>query len=60
MLEAITSAQTAVISWFGAVFNGVIGEAGTLKELLPLYAIGVGVSITMLGFKVLRKTTWGA
>ena len=44
MLEAVTSALGTVIGWVGTVVTALTGADGALNELLPLLAIGVGIS----------------
>ena len=60
MLAAVTSAISTVITWVGTVVTALVGESGALKELLPLFAIGVAVSAILLGIKVIRGMIWGA
>lgn len=60
MMEAVTSALTTAISWVGTVVTSLIGESGQLAPLLPLFAIGVGISALMVGIKVIKGFTWGA
>lgn len=60
MLAAVTSGLTTVIEWCGTVITAIVGESGALGELLPLLAIGVSISVLMLGFKVIRSVIWGA
>lgn len=60
MLAAVTSGLTTVISWVGSTVTALTAEAGALKELLPLLAVGVAVSALMLGVKVIRSFIWGA
>lgn len=60
MLEAVTSSLTTVITWCGTVVTSLVGESGQLKELLPLFAIGVSISALMLGIKVIKGFIWGA
>lgn len=60
MLEAVTSALTTVIGWVGTVITSLTGEAGELKELLPLLAIGIGISAFLFGIRAIRSVTWGA
>lgn len=60
MLAAVTSGLETVISWVGTVVTAVVGESGALNELLPLLAIGIGVSALMLGVKAIRSFAWGA
>lgn len=60
MLAEVTSALTTVISWVGSVVTALTGESGALKELLPLFAIGISVSALMLGVKAIKSFVWGA
>lgn len=60
MLAAVTSGLETVISWVGTVVTAIVGESGALNELLPLLAIGIGVSALMLGVKAIRSFAWGA
>ena len=60
MIEAIGSGLTSVIGWIGEVLGAVVQTDGSLNALLPVFAIGVGVSLTALGVKFIRSLTWGA
>jgi len=60
MLEAVTTALTTVIDWVGTVVTALTGEAGKLKDLLPLLAVGVAISALMLGIKAIKSFIWGA
>lgn len=60
MLTAVTSALETVISWVGTVINALIGTDGAMKELLPLFAIGISISALLLGCKIIRSFVWGA
>lgn len=60
MISAIGSAFTGVIGWVGEFINALVGAEGALKEMLPVFAIGVGVSVLMLGIKAVKSMTWGA
>ena len=60
MLESIGSALTAVIGWVGTVVTSFVGETGELKALLPLLAVGVGISALKLGIGALKSMIWGA
>ena len=60
MLEAVTSGLTTVITWVGTVVDALVKTDGALSALLPLLAIGVGVSALMLGIKAIRSFIWGA
>lgn len=60
MLAAVTSGLTTVISWVGTVITAITGENGALAPLLPLFAIGIAVSVVFLGIKAIRSIVWGA
>lgn len=60
MLELVTSAIGSVIDWIATVVNALVGEAGELKELAPLFAIGIAISAILLGVKMIRSIVWGA
>jgi hydrogenase/urease accessory protein HupE len=44
----------------GSVVTSVTGATGVLKDLLPLFAIGIAASVVLLGVKIIRKIAWGA
>lgn len=60
MLDAVTSGLTTVISWVGTVITAITGENGALAPLLPLFAIGIAISVVFLGVKAIRSIVWGA
>lgn len=60
MLESVTTTLTTVLQWIGSVVTALVGEAGQLAELLPLFAVGIAISVFMLAMKAIRKVTWGA
>lgn len=60
MIEAVTAGLTTIIGWIGTTIDAIVGEAGQLGELLPLFAIGISISAILLGIKVIRSIVWGA
>lgn len=60
MLTAVTSGLTTVIGWVGTVITAITGENGALAPLLPLFAIGIAISVVFLGIKAIRSIVWGA
>lgn len=60
MLSQVTSGITTVIGWIGTVLSALLTESGALKDLAPLFAIGISISAIMLGIKVVRGIVWGA
>lgn len=59
MLEAIGAAVPEVIGWIGDVLTAMTGTDGVLKDLLPIFAIGVAVTGVVFGVKILKSFTWG-
>lgn len=59
LLNEVGSALTSVIGWCGDVVTAVTTEAGALNPLLPLWAVGIGISALMLGIRVMRGFAWG-
>lgn len=60
MLEAISSALASVITMLGTVVTALVGETGALKDLMPLLAIGIAISMFFVGVKALKGMIWGA
>lgn len=63
MLQAVTDALTTVISWIGTVVSALVtggDTAGGLNALLPLFAIGIAISVVFLGVKAIKSIVWGA
>lgn len=60
MMQLVTTAIGDVIGWIATVVNALVGEAGELKELAPLFAIGIAISAILLGVKLIRSIVWGA
>lgn len=61
MLQAIGDVLTAFIGYVGEIITSLLtAETGALNPLLPLFAIGIAVSVFMVAFKAIRKVTWGA
>lgn len=58
LLPAVTSALGTVLDWIGTTITAV--TTGQLKELLPLFAIGIAISVVFLGIKAIRSIVWGA
>ena len=57
-MNAVTEALGEVMSWAGAVIDGLL--TGELSALLPLFAIGIAISALMLGVKIIKSFIWGA
>lgn len=59
MIAAVSSALTTIIGWCGDVLQAVTATDGALSDLLPLWAVGIGISALMLGIRVMRGFAWG-
>lgn len=63
MWAAVTSAFSNMITLVGEFLTALIspGTSGPdLTALLPLFAIGIAISLVMVAVKIVRKVTWGA
>lgn len=60
MISAITSAIEQLLVWIGMFLTSLLSESGSLAPLLPVFAIGIAVSVVLLGRKILSTFTWGA
>lgn len=64
MLDALASAFSTVLGAVGSFVKAITGTAGTggvdLSSILPLFAIGIAVSLLYAAIRGVRKMTWGA
>lgn len=61
MLQAVGDVLTAFIGYVGQIITSLLNaETGALNDLLPLFVMGIAVSVFMVSFKIVRKCTWGA
>lgn len=60
MVAAITTALSDVIGWVGSVITALTSSTGALYPLLPVFAIGIAVSVVLLGIRIIRGFTYGA
>lgn len=60
MLDAITTALTSVLSWFGTVVTSITSSTGALYPLLPIFAVGIAIAITYSVIRLVRSVAWGA
>lgn len=58
MLQAVTDALGEVVTWVGSVVSAI--TTGSLSALLPLFAIGIGISVLLFGIKAIKSIVWGA
>lgn len=60
MIEAVTTAFTGVLGWVGSFVDALVSTDGSLNALLPLFAIGVAVSVVYMVVRVVKSVIWGA
>lgn len=60
MVEALGSAFTSIIGYVGTFITQLTTTTGNLYGLLPLFAIGIAISLVMVCVKIVRKVVWGA
>lgn len=60
MIEAVTTGVNTVIGWMGEVVTAFLGDTGALKQLLPLFAIGIAISAILFAIKGIKSLIWGA
>ena len=59
MLAQLSTMFTQVIIWIGEFVTALTG-GGALSGLLPLFVIGIAISLAMVITKLIRNITWGA
>lgn len=60
MLTEIGSVLTAFVGWVGDIVTSLVTTGEALNPLLPLFVLGIGVSVFGVAFKWIKKITWGA
>lgn len=58
MWDAVSDAFGSMITLVGSFLTALL--SGALSGLLPLFAIGIAISLVMVAVKIVRKVTWGA
>lgn len=60
MLAAVTDALATVITWVGTVITSIVSTTGELYSLLPLFAVGIAISVLLFGIRAIKSIVWGA
>ena len=60
LVSAVTDALSSVFSWIGTFISQLTSDSGSLHALLPLFAVGIAISVILLGIKVVKSIVWGA
>ena len=63
MWTAVASAFSSIIGLVGDFLTALISPAtggADLTALLPLFAVGIAISLILVSVKIVRKVTWGA
>ena len=59
MIEAIVSGVGTAVEVCGSVLSSIFGEAGALKDLLPVIGLGIGFSAAGWAIHTIKSLTWG-
>lgn len=59
LITEVGTALGTIIDWCGTVITALTGADGDLNALLPLWAVGIGISALLLGVKIIRSFAWG-
>lgn len=61
MIEVISMCINEVLYYVQAVFRAIFGNtyAYINAHLMPLFYIGIGISVLLLAIKIIRSTVWG-
>lgn len=59
-LTELQSVFTFLIGLFGTFISELTGESGKLVALLPMFVLGIGVSLLWTVIRSARKVSWGA
>lgn len=60
MIAAIGDAFNGVMGWVGDFVTALTTSDGVLNDMLPVFVLGIGVSLLMLGIRAVKSMTWGA
>lgn len=58
MWDAVLDTFSDVIAVVGQFLTAL--TSGALSGLLPLFAIGIAISVVLVCIRIVRKVTWGA
>lgn len=59
MLQAILTGVETAITIGGNVVTSILGEAGALKDLLPVVGLAIGFGGVGWGIRTIKSLTWG-
>ena len=60
MLTAIQSSLAIVWEAVGGFVTNLTATNGVLAPILPVFALGIAISLSLLGVKIVRGLIWGA
>lgn len=60
LVSAVTDALSSVFGWIGKFISQLTTDSGSLNALLPLFAVGIAISVILLGIKIVKSIVWGA
>lgn len=56
MVDLLKNAVTTLITLVMKVWSSIVTES----SVLPYFIIGIGVSVLLVGIKVIKSVVWGA
>lgn len=56
---AVTTGLSAVIDAVGTFVTAIVSDTGALHDLLPLFAIGISISLLLLCVRIVKGLIWG-
>ena len=60
MIAAIQTSLSTIWNAVGQFVNQLTATDGSLAPILPVFALGIGISLCLLGVKIVRGLIWGA
>lgn len=59
MLAAVESGLTTVWKAAGGFLSSLTSETGELAAALPLFGLGIAISLALVGIKIVMSVCWG-
>lgn len=59
VLTELGKVFTQLIAWVGEVVMALLSTDGALNPLVPLYLLGIAISVALVVWRLIHKATWG-
>lgn len=60
LVSAVTDGLSSVFGWIGTFISQLTADSGALNALLPLFAVGIAISVILLGIRIVKSIVWGS